>query len=429
MQIFRGAPYAFQAAMTILCATRFTEESTRAVNVAAALSLVKKEPLLLTHVLPGGLLAGFAQLGTVAEAALQSEATRLKGLGVNVQTQLLHGKLELELGRLTKEKEIRLLVVGDTARKYRAVMATTLDRLVYSLDVPMLVVRDQRPFDAWTKGKQKLKVMLALDTNAAAMMARDWIGRLAEYGPVELTATRVWWPAEEYARRGLATEEGHLSVAKAVQEETALMLAGLPDSVAKKVRLEIGVGHVSDELTALANEEHSELLVLGTHRRRGLGRLLGVSHHTIEMAPMSVACVPSPSAVPDMAQVPVWRSALAATDFTEAGNRAVTHALALLKESGTVHVVYVSPEPFSPEKEKTLVQKLADVLPPQGEAHGARLMVHVLHGDPAREISAAALRLSADVICLGAKEEPTGVVAAVIASCGRPVLVAPPVSG
>ncbi len=423
-----GAWLADPPGMTILCATRFTEESTRAVNVAASLAVAKKEPVLLVHVLPGGLMGAFAQLGTVAEAALRSEATRLEARGVNVQTVLLHGKLELELARVCREKGVRLAVVGDTARKYRAVMATTIDRLIYALDVPMLVVRDERPFHDWAAGKTALRVMLALDTNSASMIARDWIGRLSEYGKVELTATRVWWPAEEYARRGLATEEGHLAVAKAVKAETEVMLQGLPPAVTKKVRLEIGVGHVADELTALANEEHADLLVVGTHRRKGLGRLLGVSHHAIETAPMSVACVPSPSAVPDMAVVPVWNTALAATDFTEAGNRAVTNALALLKESGTVHVVYVSPEPFSPEKEKALVQKVADVLPPGAESRGARLLVHVLHGDAATEISEAAQRMNVDVICMGAKEEPTGVVAAVISRAGKPVLVAPPLA-
>ena len=50
---------------------------------------------------------------------------------------------------------------------------------------------------------------------------------------------------------------------------------------------------IVDRLTA---EEKVDLLVVGTHQRRALGKLWSVSHHALRLARMSVAAVPSTAA-------------------------------------------------------------------------------------------------------------------------------------
>ena len=118
-------------------------------------------------------------------------------------------------------------------------------------------------------------------------------------------------------------------------------------------------------------------------------------------------------------------SALAATNFTEAGNRAITVGLGLVGD-GTLHVVHVSKDPFSRESETALLKKLILVLPPEAERK-ADVLVHVLFGDVAPELIKAAERLSAGVLCLGLKAESLlkGAVASdVLARAGRPVMFA-----
>jgi len=414
--------------MTIVCATRFSEESTSAVAVAAELAQRRAQALSLVHVLPAGALSSWGDfLDAAATNALENEAKALLARGIKVETALLHGKLEHALHAYCSEKSARLLVVGDTAKKVGPVFAGTLDRLAYLLATPLLVVRDARPFRAWVKGKAPLKVMLALDSTSSAAVARDWISRLAEYGDLDLVAAQIWWPIEEYERRGVPlapSEEGHAELSKSMRTELEAALGRLPANVKHRVHLEIGVRRVAEHLMELANEEQADLMVLGAHRRRALGRLWSVSHHAVALAPMSVACIPSTVAVANLATVPAFHTALVPTDFSEAGNRAVTCALGVVG-NGTVHVVHVSPEPFSSSLETLLLQRLADVLPAEADWGGARIEVHVLHGHVVKEVVRATEALGGDIVCLGVPSEDTSgvIVSDLLRLSRKPVLV------
>jgi nucleotide-binding universal stress UspA family protein len=415
--------------MTIICATRFTEESSFAVKVAAELARRHKEQLWLVHVLPNTIVSSWGNRVEIATASsLDAEASALKqSLGLNVETAVLHGKLETALSRFCKEKKASLLVVGDTAQRVGPVLAGTLDKLAYNVETALLVVRNPEPWDAWAKGKAPLKVMLAIDHTSSSAVARDWIATLGQYGAIDLVATHVWWPTEEYERRRLPVpppEEGHLGLSRTMKTETEAALAGLPANVKTRVHLEMGTGRVGEQLLALANEEQVDLFVLGTHRRRALGRLWSVSHHVMGLAPMSVACIPGTVAVPDGQSLPSFSTALAATDLTEAGNRAITCALGVVGH-GTVYAVHVSPEKLSAAEEKALLKKLAAVLPADAERNGAKVVVSVRQGDVAAELLRASQELEANVICLGAKATSlrSPLFQAIILGAAKPVLL------
>ncbi len=415
--------------MPIVCATRFTEESTFAVGVAASLARKHHQKLWLVHVLPAGLGVFEEGLDSAAAKALEHEAGLLSQTGIDVHTAVIHGKLEQAVARFCREKAAALLVVGDTARRAGPIMASTLDKVAYGVETPLLVVRDSRPFLEWAAGKAPLKVMLALDPTSSSAVARDWISRLAEYGDLDLVATHIWWPNEEYERRNLplpGAEEGHRALAATVKAEAIEGLRALPKNVKHRVHLEIGVGHVGEQLLKLANEEQVDVFVVGSHRRRALGRLWSVSHHVLALAPMSVACVPAMAAVPDLTSIPSFSTAVAATNLTEAGNRAISCALGAVRQ-GTVHVVHVAREPLSAEQEGALLRKLSSVLPPTAEQNGARVLVHVRYGKPAIEILKACQSLAADVVCLGLKASSLsnqGVVDEVLRQSRQPVLFA-----
>lgn len=429
--------------MTIVCATRFSEESQHAVNAAVSLARRRNEPLCLVHVMSGGMLQAFSkQLADSAKTALDDEVLRLSKSGVTVTGELLTGKVGEALAKFCAQKDARLLVVGDTAKKATNLLAGSLDKLAYSVEAPLLVVRDERPFERWAEGKP-LRVLLAFDRTESSAVARDWVSRLTEYGPIELVATQIYWPIEEYEERQLKPEEGHLALVGLMQKELEGEFAKVPPSVKVSLRCEMGTGNIANQLLAIAGEEQVDLMLLGTHRRRALGRLFSVSHTIVLQAPMAVACVPSTTTVPHLSRSPAWKTGLVATDFTESGSRAVAWAATLLRPGSTLHVVHVSPERFSAEREVALVKRLSATLPVDVEQNGLKVVAHVLHGEPEDVLRTLINTVDADVLVIGAKSLPEDEIAnegviipeindqwrlvqTLLETTHRPVLLTPP---
>ena len=432
--------------MTILCATHFSDAAQRAATAAAELARKMDEPLFLVHVLPGDLARAFGQtLRDTAASALLDEVKRLEKLGARVSHQLLTGEPAEELARFGREKGVGLVVTaGPTSASPFLGVGGTVDRLATALPVPLLVVREAEPFEAWVKGTRALKVMLGVDRSLPFEAARDWLQGLRKYGPVEVVAGRIYWPHEEYQRMGLAQPASFQDVTpelkRALEQEVRSLVSPLEamGQAPARLRLEPGVGRIADHLVALAAEEQVDLLVVGTHQRRALGKLWSVSHHALRLAKMSVTSVPvEVAARGSAAPIPALTSVLVATDFSDAANRAIPYAFSLLPNGGTVHVVTVADNPRQAiEQERDLRQRLHQLLPRDADAQGRKVLVEVLSGqDVATALLKAAERLSADVICVGThgrgglKTVMGSVAKEVMARADRPVLVIRPPEG
>ena len=433
--------------MTILCATHFSDAAQRAATAAAELARKLDEPLFLVHVLPGDLARAFGQtLRDTATSALMDEVRRLEKLGARVSHQVLMGEPAEELGRFAQEKGTGLVVTaGPTSASPFLGVGGTVDRLATALPVPLLVVREAESFEAWVKGKRPLKVMLGVDRSLPFEAARDWLQGLRRYGPVEVVAGRIFWPHEEYQRMGLAQPMSFQDVSselrRALEQEVRSLVSPLEamGQQPARLRLEPGVGRIADHLVALAAEEQVDLLVVGTHQRRALGKLWSVSHHALRLAKTSVVSVPvSVAARGAAAPIPPLRSVLVATDFSEAANRAIPYAFSLLSNGGTVYVVTVGENPQQAiEQERDWRQRLHQLLPRDADAQGRKVQVEVLAGqDVATVLLKAAERFSVDVICLGThgrsglKKTVMGSVSKeVMSRADRPVLVVRPPEG
>jgi nucleotide-binding universal stress UspA family protein len=432
--------------MTILCATHFSDAAQRAATAAAELARKLDEPLFLVHVLPGDLARAFGQtLQETATSALRDEVRRLEGLGARVSHQLLVGEPAEELARFATEKGAGLVVTaGPTSASPFLGVGGTVDRLATSLTVPLLVVRDAEPFEAWVAGKRPLKVMVGVDRSLPFEAARDWLRALRRYGQVEVVAGRIYWPHEEYQRMGLAHPSAFQDVSpelrRSLEQEVRSLVAPLEGQgqPAVRLRLEPGVGRIADHLVALAADEKVDMLVVGTHQRRALGKLWSVSHHALRLAKMSVVSVPvAVAARGAAAPIPALRSVLVATDFSEFSNRAIPYAFSLLPNGGTVYLVTVGEGPQATETEREVRQRLHQLVPRDGDANGRKVQVEVLEGkDVAETLLRAAERFSVDVICVGTHGR-TGlktalmgsVTKAVMARADRPVLVVRPPEG
>ncbi|MCP3102577.1 universal stress protein [Myxococcus sp. K15C18031901] len=426
--------------MTILCATNFSDVARRASDVAAELARKAGVPLLLVHVLNTNSARAFGDaLVRAAEAALTDERRRLERSGAKVGWELLTGEPEREVANLARARAATLVVTASPTHEAPFLgVGGTVDRLAQALDAPLLAVRDARSLEAWVRGERPLKVLLGVDHSLPFEAARDWVKGLRAFGAVDVLGGRVVWPDAEYRRLGLTRPMEFTEVTPELQSvlkrETEVLLSPLAHGgAAPRVFVQPGLGRIADSLVELAAVEQVDLLVVGTHHRRALGKMWSVSHHALRLASMSVACVPAQAALAGMdAPLPAFHDVLVATDFSDTGNRAVAYACGLVSPGGTVHLVHVA------ETDRELAaeaQRLEALVPREAEATGRRVRVEVLVGgkDTVTALLQAAERRSADAIVLGThgrtglKRAVLGSVAqAVLARTERPVLLVRP---
>ncbi len=398
--------------MAIVCATDFSELADRAATAAAALAARAGQPLWLVHVMSKDTLRALGEevLQPMVERALAEEAERLRERGAEVRTAVLAGPLHDVLPQFAEQQHAWALVTGAPSREV-PFMGTggTLDRLAQRTSWPLLVVRDAVPFEAWAAGQRPLKVLLGVDRSTPTEAAEAWLQQLRQLGPMTLIAGHVFWPADEYERLGLPRPMGFMQLTpelqRALENEVADLVRPLRPDEPVQVRLEPALGRAADPLVELAEREGVDLLVVGTHHRRGVSRLWSVSHHAPRLAPMSVAVVPA-TAAPPVAEAPLpsFRRVLAATDFSEVANRAIPYAFAAVRPGGTVYLVHVGEPSLSEEQQRTLTQRLLELVPREAAREGKQGVPEVITGkDAADVLLRAAERFDADLVVIGSQ--------------------------
>jgi nucleotide-binding universal stress UspA family protein len=416
--------------MSIVCATGFSARSGTAVRAAAALAGRMGEPLVL--------VAAVEREEDREGAALSMEAT-VRTLrerpGLVVDGNVLVGPAAEVVARFAEKVKADLLVIAGA--QPQAARLGVPDALFQTCAVPCLVVRQSEPFEAWAKGERSLKAMLGADASVPFVAARGFLAKLAQRGPVEATAAHVYWPPAEYERLGLPQPLIFTDADPALEEvlsgEVAREVGAIPPGASPRVRLRIGMGWTGDQLVAMAQEDEADLLVIGTHHRRGMGKLWSVSHHAVRNAPMSVACIPAEAAPRAAdAELPELREVLAATDLSPAGDQAVPYAFSLVRPGGTVHLVHALHAAPSEDDRRKVEGRLRALVPVKAVEQAKRAEVEVVWGEPSEAIARAAERVSADAICVGTHSRGTlakavlgSVSQALLGRTRRPVLVVP----
>jgi len=189
---------------------------------------------------------------------------------------------------------------------------------------------------------------------------------------------------------------------------------------------------------------------MGTESRRGLGRIAHppVAGRVARHANLPVVFVPPMPKLVAPATVPGIFTVLAPTDLSEAGNRAIPFAYALLGgHGGVVELCHVHeralaspPYAYDPPQgrltaaeQAQLTSALRALVPPEAERLGITTHVSVIDGGhAATAIRQAAERLTADAIVLGShgrggayRAFMGSVCEAVVQQARRPVLVIP----
>jgi nucleotide-binding universal stress UspA family protein len=210
------------------------------------------------------------------------------------------------------------------------------------------VVREAGPIIEWAKGRRTLNVFVACDFTASADTAISWLRELRRVGPCQVVLGYVDWPMEERWRLGVRSQtpfnENPPEVEHMLERDLRSKLNRMLGDSSARVRVLPSWGSPDFNLLQMAQEEQADLIVVGSHQRRGLRRLAhpSVSRAILHHAPMNVACVPaSPGGSVSSDPIPEHHRVLVTTDFSEVANHAIPFAYSMLAHGGTVRLVHV----------------------------------------------------------------------------------------
>jgi nucleotide-binding universal stress UspA family protein len=289
----------------IVCGTDFSAIATEAVDIAAALARRLETRLLLVHVdqLGGVLAANPITLEAAisqARVEMDDEVKRLRDGGTEVEEKFTSGSPFDELVTLATKSKARLIVVGAIGHGLarRLLLGSVAERTAEASPVPTLVVRPKSTLAAWIEGKHVLKLLVGYDFSAASDAALGWVNELGKIGKLETTVLYTNWPPDEARRLGY---EGPLPLAANPEEIQKNLERDLKKRIARflskqkvTVIVEPGWGTPEGYLFEMASRKKIDLMVVGTHQRRGFGRVLlgSVSRAVLHRAKLSVAVVP-----------------------------------------------------------------------------------------------------------------------------------------
>ncbi|MCG5051951.1 MAG: universal stress protein [Myxococcales bacterium] len=443
--------------MNILVATDFSKPAEHAVELAAALA----------HRLGDQLVVAFAQeppvvtspdfavdvdalersLAQKAQASLDHLGARLREQGHAAELRLVRGVAADAIAKLGHELDARFIVVGTHGRNAvsRFFVGSVAERLVREADRPVLVARrhGDENLIAWAKGERPLHVAVALDMSNASAHGLAWVKRLRAATPCDLTFVHFYWPPEQLSRLGITTAEAlddaDPTTVAVIRRDLEAFVGELPGQGRVDYEIAANWGELGGHLAFAASDLNADVLVLGTHQRRGLKRMwLGATlQPTLHAASVPVLCVPGAEPAPAEAIVPRLREVLVATDLSPLGNAAVPYAYSLVDDGGTVHLVHVHerhvPTPLSaPDtargalagspREAELQKTLQSLVPAGVAGRHVKTEVHVIDGGrPPTIVLQVATRLGIDALVV-ASHGRTGLGRALMGSVTQAIL-------
>jgi Universal stress protein UspA and related nucleotide-binding proteins len=289
----------------IVCGTDFSSTAAEATDIAAAIARRLGTELVLVHVDEFYGLAPvepklFEAALSEKRDALHDDANRLRNLGTRVKEKLLSGSAFDQLVTAAKEATGRLIVVGAAGHGLarRLFVGSVAERTAEDSPIPTLVVRPGGRLASWIQGEDELKVLVGYDFSAASDAALRWVNQLTQIGKFQATALYSNWPPDEARRLGyegpLPLEANPEKIQKNLERDLKKRIAKFLPKQKVTAIVEPGWGTPEGYLFEMASRQKIDLIVVGTHQRQGLGRVLlgSVSRAVLHHSKVSVAVVP-----------------------------------------------------------------------------------------------------------------------------------------
>lgn len=282
---------------------------------------------------------------------------------------------------------------------------------------------------------QLRNILFATDFSANSMQAVHYAMAVARHYESRLIAAHVLRPDAYQVIPQDPTILSDWFRREAEQQMASLLVSGILRGVPHEVVMR--QGSVWETLSEIADEKEIDLIVVGTHGRTGMGKvMLGSTAEEIfrhaECPVLTVGPRVSVGGAPEEAS---FRRIIYATDASGAPDDAAAYALSLAQEFGArltvVHSIKEMPGPWSDTHASVqahFVQRLKQLVPAEAESWCEPEFV-VRFGDPAPEILDVANGRHADLIVLGvhgdirlAGHRPAGVAYRIVCEAHCPVL-------
>ena len=207
---------------------------------------------------------------------------------------------------------------------------------------------------------------------------------------------------------------------RSLEDELRARVGELPGQGELTFRAHPNIGSVEILAKRAARAFDSDLVIVGSHRRRGWSRLV---HGSVSLSIMRNSDIPVLSVGHDVlqhsdAKARVHR-VMVATDFSDVSRRVIAHALDLIGDrQGNLHVVFVDDSPMDGAMQRLvggqrrlssfeiteLQEKIRGLLPEELDEDRIEITTKVLEGGPVADaLVQEAARWNAEAICMSSR--------------------------
>lgn len=251
--------------------------------------------------------AAWLDVSTVIDARIDIEdayADYLESLAleiedVQVDAMVRAGNAATEIERYIEDLEDPVVVMASHGRSgvRRMLVGSVTQQVVHRVRTPVIVVPARTPQDPeWTPDRLE-SMLVPLDGSDFAEVALEaGLNLLGDRKPrihLMRVVEVVSWYGGPYSGMDYYGLDPYIDVAR---DAADTYLAGIAADLRERgydVTTEVRVGLVSDQIEAVATNEDVELVVMATHGRSGVGRLIfgSVAERTLRQTPVPLMLV------------------------------------------------------------------------------------------------------------------------------------------
>ena len=219
-------------------------------------------------------------------------------------------------------------------------------------------------------------ILCPVDRSPSSIQAFSYAVALARWQGARLTLLEVIEAAVPTGSRRVPEDDSVLNDTRAALERDLRRVLTARRASDLKVKIVMRKGNVVQEILAQAKAGRADLVVIGSHGRGGVQRLVlgSVAEKVLRLATCPVLTVRSGVSVTRRSRSP-FGTILCATDFSAAANRGVAYAKRLAKEANANLVVMHAVEwPFEDAVTSGAVEELRKSVELSARAELVRLL-------------------------------------------------------
>jgi nucleotide-binding universal stress UspA family protein len=442
----------------ILCATDLSPGADDVITAAATMAAAFGVPLEILHVIETSrAAAGDASVAWVAAAResaerdLQRRCAALAGFELPAVSHLVEtGRADEVILGVCEATRPLFLVLGTHGRGplVRMLVGSVAERSLRRAPCPILVLPPdvRQSFALWRPGQRPLRISVGIDFSPATTTTMAFLQTLRSKFSCEVSLVHLYWPPQESRRLGIpcgATQaDGRGEIDSVLERELCKSLGDFSGPGPIGLRVQPDWGEEEERLALEAERAGADLLMLGTSAGSGASRAIGA----LRRGKTAVLCVPAvatPAATETRPAPPTepFRSVAVFTDFSDAGEAALSEALWLLRGRGKLtvcHVIGDEARGHGADVRAAAAAKLSAVVAKLGQSQAKSRGIEVctlIHEGPsaAEGIAQAIARIGPDIVVLGSHDPsqapervPHSIADAVVRMSPLPIVIAPP---